>query len=74
MYIKLENTFRVAETIRIAKENKLDVVFERDGVHGTDDLEIVLMFQEAGFKYTISRYKGSYEENAIRVEFHYVEK
>ena len=73
MYIKLENTFRAAEVIRIAKENKMDVVFERDGEHGTDDLEIVLMFQEAGFKYTISHYKGSYEKNAIRVEFHYVE-
>ena len=76
MYITLESTFdyHVDEAIRIAKENNLAVYFNRDGTHGTDDLAVILKFQEAGFSHRISTYKGKWEENAIRVEFRYNER
>jgi hypothetical protein len=73
MFIKLTDTFdsTVEQAIKIAKENNLTVIFERDGVHGTDDLAVILKFQNAGFSYKIRGYKGICEDNAIRVEFHY---
>lgn len=76
MFITLESTFDkyVDEAIRVAKEHNLTVVFERDGVHGTNDLAIVLKFQDAGFSYRMWTYKGKHEEKAIRVEFRYTEK
>lgn len=76
MYITLENTFDkyVDEAIRVAKAHNLHVIFERDGVHGTGDLAVILKFQEAGFSHRIWSYKGKHEENAICVEFRYTEK
>ena len=76
LYITLTNTFDnyVDEAIRIAKENKLPVIFKRDGVHGTDDLAVILKFQEAGFSYRIYGYKSEYDQKAIRVEFRYNER
>ena len=76
MYITLTNTFdsKVEKAIQIAKENNLPVYFERDGEHGTADLAIVLKFQEAGFAYEIRRYKGEYDDNAIRVIFYPIQK
>lgn len=76
MFITLTDTFSntVEKAISVAKENKLDVVFLRDGVHGTDDLAVVLAFQNAGFAYSIRGYKGEYDSNAIKVVFHYIEK
>lgn len=76
MFITLESTFDkyVDEAISVAKAHNLPVIFERDGVHGTSDLEIILKFQEAGFSHRIYGYKGKHEENAIRVEFRYNER
>lgn len=76
MFIKLTDTFdsTVEQAIKIAKENNLDVIFERDGVHGTDDLAVILRFQNAGFSYKISGYESKYDSNAIKVEFHYTGK
>lgn len=75
MYITLTDTLDsyVDKAIEIGKTG-IPVRFERDGVHGTDDLAVILKFQQAGFKYDIRTYKGKYEDNAIRVEFHYVSK
>ena len=76
MHITLTSTFDnyVDEAIRIAKENDLTVYFDRDGTHGTDDLAVILKFQEAGFSHRIWTYRGKWEENAIRVEFRYTDK
>lgn len=73
MYLTLDNTFDcyVDAAIRIAKENNLTVLFVRDGQHGTDDLAVILKFQEAGFSHRIYGFKGKYDSNAIRVEFRY---
>lgn len=73
MFIKLTDTFdsTVEQAIKIAKENNLTVIFERDGVHGTDDLAVILKFQNAGFSYKISGYKGRHDNNAVKVEFRY---
>ena len=76
MYITLTDTFgnKVEKAIQIAKENNIPVYFERDGEHGTADLAIVLEFQEAGFDYEISGYKGKYDDTAIRVIFYPIQK
>ena len=76
MHITLTSTFDhyVDAAIRIAKENKLNVIFERNGTHGTDDLAVVLKFQEAGFSYRIYGFKSAYDRQALRVEFRYIEK
>lgn len=76
MHITLTSTFdyHVDEAIRVAKENNLIVYFDRDGEHGTGDLEVILKFQEAGFSHRIWTYKGRWDEKAIRVEFRYTEK
>lgn len=75
MYITLTDTFDqyVERAIAIGKTG-IPVRFERDGVHGMKDLDVIIKFQNAGFKYEISTYKGRYDDNAIRVEFHYVSK
>lgn len=75
MYITLTDTFDeyVERAIEIGKTG-IPVRFERNGVHGVKDLAIVAKFQEAGFKFEISTYKGRHDDNAIRVEFHYVSK
>lgn len=76
MHITLTETFDnyVEAAIRIAKENNIPVYFDRDGTHGTADLEVILKFQAAGFSHDIWTYKGKYEEKAIRVEFRYNER
>ena len=73
MYITLTYTFdsEVQKAIRLAKENNLDVIFDRDGEHGTADLAVILAFEKAGFAYRIYNYPGRFEKEAIRVEFHY---
>lgn len=73
MFIKLTDTFdhTVEKAIEIAKENNLDVVMERDGMHCTDDLWVVLKFQNAGFSYRISEINSKYDKKALQVEFHY---
>lgn len=75
MYITLTDTFDqyVERAIEIGKTG-IPVRFERDGTHSTGDLDVIVKFQEAGFKYVISTYKGRYDDNAIRVEFYYVSK
>lgn len=75
MYLTLTDTFDkyVDKAIELGKMG-IPVRFERDGVHGTKDLEIVAKFQEAGFKYEIRTFKGKHEEKAIRVDFHYISK
>lgn len=75
MYITLTDTFDqyVERAIALGKTG-IPVKFVRDGVHGIKDLEIVAKFQEAGFLYNITTYKGRYDDNAICVEFHYVSK
>lgn len=72
MYITLTDTLDqiVERAIEIGKTG-IPVRFERDGAHGTGDLEVIVKFQEAGFLYDITTYKGRYDEKAIRVEFHY---
>lgn len=76
MHITLTSTLdcEIENAIRIAKENNLTVYFDRDGTHGTDDLAVILKFQEAGFSHRIWTYKGKWEEKAIRVEFRYTER
>lgn len=76
MFIKLTDTFdhKVDKVIEVAKDCGLDVIFERDGEHATNDLAVILKFQNAGFSYKISGYKGKYDDNAIKVEFHYTGK
>lgn len=75
MYITLTDTFdhTVDKAIEIGKTG-IPVRFERDGVHGTGDLGVIVKFRKAGFLYDITTYKGRYDEEAIRVEFHYVSK
>lgn len=75
MFITLTDTHDnyIDRAIEIGKTG-IPVRFLRDGVHGTDDLAVVLKFQKAGFLYDITTYKGKYEDNAICVEFHYVSK
>ena len=75
MYFTLIDTWDdyIEKAIEIGKTG-VPVRFERDGVHGTKDLEVILKFQNAGFKHEITTFKGKYEDNAIRVEFHYVSK
>lgn len=63
----------VDKAIEIGKTG-IPVRFERDGIHGTGDLGVIIKFKEAGFLFDITTYKGRYENNAIRVEFHYVSK
>lgn len=72
MYITLTDTLDqyVERAIEIGKTG-IPVRFERDGVHGTDDLYVIIKFQNAGFLYNITTYKGRYDKDAIRVEFHY---
>ena len=72
MYITLTDTHNlyVEMAIEIGKTG-IPVRFERDGVHGTRDLDVIVKFQKAGFLYNITTFKGKYDENAIRVEFHY---
>lgn len=73
MYITLTDThdYYVDKAIEIGKTG-IPIRFERDGVHGTRDLDIIVKFQNAGFLYDITTFKGKYDEKAIRVEFHYV--
>ena len=75
MYITLTDTLDqyVERAIEIGKTG-IPVKFERDGTHSVGDLDVIVKFQEAGFKYVISTYKGRYDDNAIRVEFYYVSK
>lgn len=75
MYIALTDTHSnyVEKAIEIGKTG-IPVKLLRDGVHGTDDLAVILKFKEAGFLFDIKTYKGKYEDNAICVEFHYVSK
>ena len=75
MYLTLTDTLDqyVDKAIEIGKTG-IPVRLLRDGVHGTDDLAVILKFQKAGFMYEIKSYKGKYEDNAICVEFHYVSK
>lgn len=75
MFITLTDTHdsHIDKAIEIGKTG-IPVRFERDGVHGTGDLAVIVKFQNAGFLYDISTYRGKYDENAIRVEFHYVSK
>ena len=75
MFITLIDTWEeyIEKAIEIGKTG-IPVRFERDGVHGIKDLEIVAKFQEAGFTHEISTFKGKYEDKAIRVEFRYVSK
>ena len=47
------------------------IIWERDGHHSIDDLQIVLEFENAGFEHAIYNYKGKYEDKAIKVEFEY---
>lgn len=76
MYITLTETFdyEVETAIKIAKEHNITVYFDRDGIHGTDDLAVIIKFRNAGFCYDIRTYKGKYEEEAIRVVFQYIPK
>ena len=76
MHITLKDTFdeTIENAIKIAKENHLDVIFERDGTHGTADLGVIVKFVKAGFAYDIKTYKGVWEDEAIRVIFVYVGK
>lgn len=76
MYITLTETFdeEVEKAIAIAKEHNITVHFDRDGTHGTGDLEVILKFANAGFGYDITTFKGKYEEKAIRVVFQYIGK
>lgn len=73
MYLMLTETFGkyVDEAIRIGKETGIEIIWERDGCHGTDDLQVILKFKQAGFMYAICNYKGKYETKAIRVSFKY---
>lgn len=75
MYITLTDTLDqyVERAIEIGKTG-IPVRFERDGTHGTGDLGVIVKFQKAGFLYNITTYKGKYDEDAIRVEFHYRSK
>lgn len=76
MHITLKDTFdeTIENAIKIAKENRIDVIFERDGRHGTKDLSVIVKFVKAGFAYDIKTYKGVYEDEAIRVTFVYLGK
>lgn len=71
MIIKLTETWddKVEKAIAIAKEHNIGVEFIRDGEHGTEDLNVVAKFQNAGFKHQISCYQSEYDKNAIKVMF-----
>ena len=76
MYIRLVYSYEseVDNAIRVAKENNLAVEWVRDGEHGTDDLAVILKFQDAGFEHKIMSYQGRFEDNAIKVVFRPKEK
>lgn len=75
MEINLTETWSrdVQAAIKAGKELGCVVRFVRDGCHGTDDLNVVLAFQEAGFECSIGRYYGSkyQDKDAIEVVFRY---
>lgn len=73
MHLVLTETWEkhITEAIRIGKETGIEIIWERDGCHGTNDLQVLLTFQQAGFAYDICNYKGKYEAKAIRVSFKY---
>lgn len=58
---------------RISEEGKQGnkIIWERDGNHSTDDLQIILEFEKLGFEYKFYNYKGKFEDKAIKVEFEY---
>lgn len=58
---------------RISEEGKQGnkIIWERDGHHSTDDLQIILEFEKLGFEYKFYNYKGKFEDKAIKVEFEY---
>lgn len=72
MYIVLnnDNQAHVKKAIEIAKKDNLTVHWLRDGEHSTKDLEIILTFQDEGFKYTIERFKSKYDSSAIEIVFY----
>ncbi len=75
MEIILTQTFDhdVQAAIKAGKEYGCLVRFIRDGQHGTDDLNVILTFQEAGFEYHIGRYyEIKYQsKDAVEVVFRY---
>ena len=75
MEILLKHTWdeTVEDAIKIGKETGCIIRFVRDGVHGTDDLNVILKFQLAGFKYFIERIESKYDKQALEVTFRYTE-
>lgn len=63
----------IEAAIKAGKELGCMIRFIRDGVHGTDDLNVVFAFQEAGFEYSIGRYYESkyQDKDSIEVVFRY---
>ena len=69
---KILDNVRFKEIESIAEEAKKQgnkIIWERDGSHGVNDLQIILEFEKLGFSYKIYNYKGQFEKNAIKVEF-----
>ena len=75
MEILLKDTWdkTIEDAIKVGKETGCIIRFIRNGIHGTDDLDVVLRFQLAGFKYFITRIESEYDKRALEVTFRYVE-
>ena len=62
----------ISDLVEIGKHGNR-IIWERDGSHSLDDLQIILEFEKAGFQYKIYNYEGEFEKNAIKIEFVYGE-
>ena len=66
-HIRYDDIFNLAD---IGKHGN-KIIWERDGSHSPDDLQIILEFEKLGFEYEIYNYVGEFEKNAIKIEFVY---
>ena len=71
MFFVLNDIIYLDKAIEIGKKG-MPIKFIRDGVHSENDLAVIYRFKEEGFLYDITTFKGTYEENAICVNFYFV--
>ncbi len=71
MFFVLNDIIYLDKAIEMGKKG-IPIKFIRDGTHSEKDLEVIAKFKQEGFLYDIRTFKGTYEENAICVDFHFV--
>ena len=73
MTLILYDTLYVDKAIELGKAG-IPIKFIRDGKRSEKDLDFIIRFEEEGFAYNISTFKGKYEENAICVDLYFISK